>query len=217
MAGAREHDEERASDGQGTVEALLRAGRELFARRGYDGASVRAITARAGANLGAITYHFGSKRAFYDRVVEASIGPLAERVVAVAKGDGAPLDRAEAVVRVFFEYLRDNPDLPYLMLQELAVGRLPPAAAIGPILRVHAALTDLVRAGQADGSIRPGPAKLMSLGILSQALHFNLMRVPLREIMGLDTSDPEVWATLVEQAVAFVRGGLASGSGRSGV
>lgn len=205
------------SEGQGTVEALLRAGRELFARCGYDGASVRAITARAGANLGAITYHFGSKRAFYNRVVETSIGPLAERVIQVAKGDGAPLGRVEAVVRVFFEYLRENPDLPYLMLQELVVGRLPPAAAIGPIIRVHAALTDVVRAGQADGSIRPGPPELMSIGIVSPVIHFNLMRVPMREIMGLDTSDPEVWSSLVDQAVAFVRGGLASGSGRSGV
>ena len=207
----------RKSEGQGTVEALLRAGRELFARCGYDGASVRAITARAGANLGAITYHFGSKRAFYNQVVETSIGPLAERVIQVAKGDGAPLDRAEAAVRVFFEYLNENPDLPYLMLQEVVVGRMPPAAAIGPIRRVHAALTDVVRAGQADGSVRPGPPELMSIGIVSQAIHINLMRVPMREIMGMDTSDPAVWATLVDQAVAFVRGGLASGSGGSGV
>lgn len=205
------------SEGQGTVDALIRAGRELFARRGYDGASVRAITARAGANLGAITYHFGSKRAFYDRVVETSIGPLAERAVQVATGDGAPLDRAAAVVRVFFEYLRDTPELPYLMLQELAIGRLPPAAAIGPMLRMHAALTELVREGQEDGSIRPGQPELMGLGILSQALHFNLMRVPAREIMRLDISDPEVWASVVDQAVAFVRGGLAAGPGRSSV
>jgi len=207
---------ERNSERQATVEALIRAGRELFARRGYDGASVRAITARAGANLGAITYHFGSKRAFYDRVVETSVGPLAERVIAVAAGAGAPLDRAAAVVRVFFEYLRAHPDVPYLMLQELAVGRLPPAAAIGPMLRVQAALTELVRAGQADGTIRPGPPEVMGLGIISQAVHFNLMRVPLREVLGVDVSDPEVWTPLVEQAVAFVRGGLASDGGRNG-
>jgi AcrR family transcriptional regulator len=54
----------------GTAAALLEAGRVLFAERGYEGASVRAITAHACANLGAITYHFGSKRDLYDRVVE---------------------------------------------------------------------------------------------------------------------------------------------------
>jgi len=45
---------------QGTPEALIAAGRALFTERGYDAASVRAITAAAGVNLGAITYHFGS-------------------------------------------------------------------------------------------------------------------------------------------------------------
>jgi AcrR family transcriptional regulator len=52
-----------------TAETLVETARAVFARYGYDGASVRAITAEAGANLAAITYHFGSKRELYDRVV----------------------------------------------------------------------------------------------------------------------------------------------------
>ena len=34
--------------------ALMRAGRELFAERGFDGATVQEITARAGVNKAAI-------------------------------------------------------------------------------------------------------------------------------------------------------------------
>ncbi|HSG82026.1 MAG TPA: helix-turn-helix domain-containing protein, partial [Gemmatimonadota bacterium] len=55
-----------------TAEALLRAAHHLFARFGYDGTSVRAITREAGSNLGAVTYHFGSKEALYDSVLVAA-------------------------------------------------------------------------------------------------------------------------------------------------
>ncbi len=198
---------------QATAAALIEAGRELFARRGYDGASVRAITARAGANLGAITYHFGSKRALYDRVVESSIEPLAPRVEAAARGAGGPLDRVGEVVRVYMDHLRGNPDLPYLMLQELVVGRVPPAAAIGPMLRMQSALAELVRAGQAAGAVRAGDPAILGIGILSQALHFNLMREPLLKLFGVDLGDEATWRSVVDNAVAFARGGLAAREG----
>src|SRR5690606_25871473 len=92
-----------------------------------DGASVRAITRAAGTNLGAVGYHFGSKRGLYEAVLEAVLTPLAERVHPLATARGGVLDRAEATVRAFFEHLADNPDLPHLMLQEIAAGKPPPA------------------------------------------------------------------------------------------
>lgn len=45
--------------------ALIDAAGELFAGHGFDGTSTRAIAERAGVNLGAIHYHFGSKEALY--------------------------------------------------------------------------------------------------------------------------------------------------------
>ena len=44
-----------------TKTSLLDAAEALFAELGIAGASMRAITARAGANLAAVHYHFGSK------------------------------------------------------------------------------------------------------------------------------------------------------------
>ena len=53
-------------------ERLLLAARDLFAQHGYDGTSVRDITARAKANLGAITYYFGSKEALFYAVISGT-------------------------------------------------------------------------------------------------------------------------------------------------
>jgi AcrR family transcriptional regulator len=47
---------------------LLDAAEHLFAERGFDGASVRAITKDAGVSLPAVNYHFGSKERLLQEV-----------------------------------------------------------------------------------------------------------------------------------------------------
>ncbi|RDG38601.1 TetR/AcrR family transcriptional regulator [Streptomyces corynorhini] len=55
---------------------ILDAAERLFAERGYGGTSVRAITDLAGANLAAVSYHFGSKAALLTEVVRRAIEPI---------------------------------------------------------------------------------------------------------------------------------------------
>lgn len=193
-----------------TDRALRLAAREAFAQSGYDGASIRTITAAAGANLGAVTYHFGSKRALYEAVVEDVLGPLADRVVAAATSERAPLDRAGDVVRAFFAYFGSNHDVPRLMLQELANGRELPPVAERNMARMLGALSAMVQAGQADGSMRAGEARLMALAIVSHPLHLHLVRGPLRSFASIDIDDPALRERIVENAVRFVRGGLSA-------
>jgi len=55
-----------------TKTRLLEAAGEEFADKGFGGATVRAICARAGANVAAINYHFGDKERLYiEAVIEA--------------------------------------------------------------------------------------------------------------------------------------------------
>ncbi|MEW1722571.1 TetR family transcriptional regulator [Streptomyces sp. NPDC093109] len=55
---------------------ILDAAEHLFAEHGYRGTSVRAITDRAGANLAAIAYHFGSKAELMAEVARRVIEPI---------------------------------------------------------------------------------------------------------------------------------------------
>ncbi len=48
---------------------ILGAARDLFEEEGLGGFSVRAVTARAGTNVAAVNYHFGSKAALLRAVV----------------------------------------------------------------------------------------------------------------------------------------------------
>lgn len=64
-----------ASEKRGSREALLDSAAKLFAEKGYAGVGTREIAADAGANLGMIKYHFGSKGELF----VAAIHQLLER------------------------------------------------------------------------------------------------------------------------------------------
>lgn len=64
--------------GEETREKILNAAEELFSENGFSATSVRAITTKAGVNLAALNYHFGSKDAVIDAVFERRVGPLSQ-------------------------------------------------------------------------------------------------------------------------------------------
>ncbi len=61
----KEHRERQSETHTDTRTALILAGGELFAKQGFEGVSTRMIAEKAGVNLGAIHYHFGSKENLY--------------------------------------------------------------------------------------------------------------------------------------------------------
>ena len=68
-----------------TRDRILKAAERLFADRGYDETSVRAIVAKAQVNQAAINYHFGGKDGLYREVLRVAFRALTERQLAHAK------------------------------------------------------------------------------------------------------------------------------------
>ena len=84
---------------------ILDAAEELFMQHGFEGASMRMLTARAGVNLAAVNYHFGSKDALIEAVFRRRLDPMnAARVAELerleADADGEPL-APESIIRAF--------------------------------------------------------------------------------------------------------------------
>jgi AcrR family transcriptional regulator len=192
-----------------TRDALIRAGRDLFARHGFDGASVRAITRQAGTNLGAITYHFGSKRALFEAVMAGVVQPARERLQAATQGPGSPLERVEAMVRAFFEVLFEHPELPQLIVHVMLSSSPVPEVGLQTMRGNVGLLATLIAEGQRDGSIRPGDPELMALSVAAQPLWLALARRILKEGIGLDVDASETRSSLIESVVSYVTAGLA--------
>ena len=61
-----------------TRERILKAAERLFAERGYDGTSIRAMVGKARVNQAAINYHFGGKDGLYREVLRAAFRAMTE-------------------------------------------------------------------------------------------------------------------------------------------
>lgn len=194
-----------------TATAITRAATRLFADHGFDGASVRAITSAAPANLGAITYHFGTKRGLYETVLERATAPLVEAALDAAASHGTAGERVAAVVRAYFEVLVDNPDIARLMMQDFVIGNALAVSTTGPIRNVFGALSSLVAEGQAAGEFRAGDPRLLAVSIISQPVHMILVRTPLKAFGVADFDDPQTRERLIQHIVAFACAGLANG------
>lgn len=98
-----------------TTNTILDAAEKLFAREGYHGTSIRAITREAGVNLAAINYHFGSKEALLSEVFRRRLDPLnslrIQKLTAIkekAKKQGKPprvRDTLTAFIAPVFEHM----------------------------------------------------------------------------------------------------------------
>jgi len=157
------------------VGRLLSVGRRLFAKGGFEGTSVRAVTREAGANLGAVTYHFESKEAFYQRVLDEVFRPVREGVRTLANAPLPAPQRLELFVHSMFHHLSESMDLPRFMVQEIVLGEHPSPQILETVRAVVGSLAGIIREGQEDGSIQAGDPVLLALTLLSQPIYLSLM------------------------------------------
>ncbi|MCB9897527.1 MAG: TetR family transcriptional regulator [Planctomycetes bacterium] len=90
-----------------TRERLLDVAEVMFAERGVRETSLRGITQKAGTNLAAVNYHFGSKNGLVGAVFQRRLGPInAERLRRLDEAErvaaGGPVT-LEAILRAFLE------------------------------------------------------------------------------------------------------------------
>lgn len=97
----------RRSGESGTKEAILDAALTLFAERGYDGASMRAIAEVAGVDPGLIRHFFTDKPSLFAAAMAAH-SEIPQRMAEAAAGDPEQLGRrvAEAYLTLW-----DDPEL----------------------------------------------------------------------------------------------------------
>jgi AcrR family transcriptional regulator len=187
---------------------LVAVARELFAKRGYDRVSVREITSRAKANLGAITYHFGSKEALYHACIASLAEPLVQGIGTAAQGAGSAPDRIEAILRAFLSHLGDNPNVPSILLRELASDHPLPPPMADAMRKNLGNIVSTVAAGQREGTIRPGDPVLLALTVVSQIFFFRVAGRAIQAASGIDRSDPTFRAGLTDHVVTTVRRAL---------
>lgn len=130
---------------QSTRERLLDAAEDLFAELGVGATSLRTLTGRAGVNLAAVHYHFGSKQALLDALVERHAVPMnAQRNAELDRFErDGPLGAA-GVERLLWAYitpglreLADRPGRTNALERVLSRIEAQPATEIETLFRRH--------------------------------------------------------------------------------
>ena len=117
----------RANVDKQTTERLLDAAERLFAEHGYDGVGMRALAEEAGVNLGATTYHYGSKERLYIETFMRRFRPTnAKRMELLRKAEAAANGGPVAVevivdcmMRPPFMTVLEHPNFPVLLGRNL--------------------------------------------------------------------------------------------------
>jgi AcrR family transcriptional regulator len=104
--------------GKTTAEVILAAAQVVFAKAGYDGASVERISKQAKCNESLLYYHFGSKDGLFSAVLENTYRKLAESNAALEIDLGDPVGALSQVVLNMWDYCQKNPDLFLILTTE---------------------------------------------------------------------------------------------------
>src|SRR5438045_5245311 len=82
---------------------ILDAAEELFMLHGFEGTSMRLLTGKAGVNLAAVNYHFGSKDALIEALFRRRLDPMnAARTAELEKLEASERSPSpEAIIRAF--------------------------------------------------------------------------------------------------------------------
>ncbi len=164
----------RRRDAAATRDALLAAGAELFAERGYDGVPVTAIAQKAGVNKAMINYHFGGKRKLYLAIVSATFTEIVAGVEKLAESRRpAPEVLRELIAVVGETATRRHPHFCSMMLREVVAGgtHLDPELIDKPA-RILGAVQRIVARGVGDGDFRPVDPLLTHLSLVGSLVFF---------------------------------------------
>ncbi|MBM4265510.1 MAG: DUF1956 domain-containing protein [Deltaproteobacteria bacterium] len=215
--GARAPDDRRRLRAVGTRERILAAALESFAELGFDGASTRAISDRAGVNQGLITYHFASKLALWQAVVEQLFGELrdafTERVRALEDAD--PATQLRLLIRHYVRFAAQRPELHRLMVQE--------GKHDGPRMQwlvdhhvrpLYELSTGLIAAAQAHGVAPKVPPVHLHYILIGAVAHLFVVAPECRRLTGQDPLSPESIEAHADAIVALLVGESAPAASR---
>jgi AcrR family transcriptional regulator len=156
-----------------TRENLLRAATQVFAEKGFSGARVDEIAARAKANKAMIYYHFGPKEELYEATLVRLFGHVLQAVDAVESEVEDPRERLSAFYGRLARLFMRDPALPSIMMREaLEGGRHMTPQTAQMLTRVVGFVGAAVEAGAASGRMRPVHPLTLHLSMIGPLLLF---------------------------------------------
>ena len=99
---------------------ILEAARKVFARKGFNGATVDEIAEAAGLAKGTVYLYFSSKRDVYLAALKQGLTSLIEETRRAVSAAATPAEKLRAFVTTRLQFAEDNRDLAPILQVEFA-------------------------------------------------------------------------------------------------
>lgn len=199
-------------DPENSRRRLLDAAREVFSKRGLEGARVDEIAALSGVNKQLVYYHFGNKQELYLAVLEETYTKIRAEERQLDLAHLPPPEAMEELVAFTFDYCTKNPDfVPLITDENLHEARH--LRQSGIIQELHSPLVEMIeetlKRGEKSGVFRSGidPVQLyISMAGLGFFYHSNSHTLSV--IFGRNLGAKAAIETRRRHVIEFVMGAL---------
>jgi AcrR family transcriptional regulator len=152
--GLRERNKEKK------LERIVRAGRALFVKKGFEATTTRAIAARAGVAAGTFFLYFREKRDLLFHLFREDISAVQEEAFASLSAGAGLVDQLSHVFGRFYTYYGRDPRLSRIFLKELLFlegGERDHVMALtlSYVARVAGLVAGAIEAGEISPSVEP--------------------------------------------------------------
>ncbi len=107
----------------GTREKILEAADGLFGKVGFDAATTREIAEASGVNKALIHYHFKSKSALFEAVLDRYYRRLNETFQSALSREGSMRHRLEQLIDAYVDFLSENRNFSRIVQRESSGGK----------------------------------------------------------------------------------------------
>ena len=184
----------RVRDSQKTREAILNAAEAEFAEKGIYGTRVDEIAAKAEVNKRMIYEYYGNKEELYKTVLIKVYSRLSIKEINVLSGEMECTDAIKKIIRLYFNYLSNNPTYVSLILWEnLNKGRFIESIDFREIKDpAFDLMRKVVNKGKASGVFKSDvdPEQFI-LSLLTYTFSFFSNRYTLSKLLGRKLDDEE--------------------------
>jgi len=173
---------------------ILQGALEEFLEHGKQGARMQSIADRAGVNKALLHYYFSSKDNLHQEVIQRVLSKVFVTITGNLDPSLSPTEQIRVLLGAYFQFIRTNPELPRLILMEMASGSSTLIPAMMQVLRggewdVPDQLIKIINRGIEQGEFRQIDPKQFIISFIGMILFYFIARPVFIPILGIEDED----------------------------
>lgn len=171
---------------------ILQVAETLFAEKGFDGTSIRAIAKLAQINVAMVSYYFGSKERLLEALLIYRTTDLKKQLENLLQEDLQPLEKINKLIELYISRISSNKGIYRILHFEFSSKKREQNLEVFTELRKGnlKALESIIKEGQQKGIFRKDVIiPLITPTILGTFFHFHMNKSFFQNLLQLHTED----------------------------